>query len=281
MKEGWTSEVARALCIEVGESDLEVAIQSLIRRNLSGLYKGTIPVNLDEILEELGIDEIKMENCPGAGYLFDDGNRCWIGVNINDNEQRRRFTIAHEIMHFMLPTHRVGKQSDASVGLSDRNSSEEESLCDLGASFLLMPQEEFIRMTEGKPVTCALMWKLHRTFNVSLEAAIVISCSRIELDFLVAKWHPSPDGFMSLDKAYRSSQIASEFWLAADTAVSPTHRIARVSEERRLYTAKSKFCLKHSNRKIYLSADYLSLGGPGSSVLSVLRPLLRERWTPL
>lgn len=281
MKIGWKSEVARALCAKVEESDPEVAIQSLICQKLAGIGNGTIPVDLDEVRDELGIDEIREEECPGAGYLYDDGNECWIGVNIHDSEQRRRFTIAHEMIHFMLPTHRVGKHSDASVGSYDRDSSEEEYLCDLGASFLLMPGEKFTRMTKDKPISCHLLRIISRTFNVSLEAAIVTSCNRIQSEFLVAKWSPNQDGSMSLADAYRSSQIAYDYWLDEGTTVSPTHPIARISEARHPKPIFSRFCLKHSQQSIYMAADYMSLGRSGSDVISVLRPLPHQEWKPL
>lgn len=277
MKKEWSSHVAGALCAQMGEPDPEVAIRKLILEKLAGLGNGTLPVNLEAICEELGIEKIKEEECPGAGYLCDTGEHCWIGVNLNDTEQRRRFTIAHEIVHFMLPTHKIGTHSDADPGSFSRGS-EEEYLCDLGASFLLIPREQFDSLVKKALVTSGLISKVGKLFDVSLEAAIVTVCTRIQAAFLVAKWRRNDNGFMLIEGAYRSSTIGREFWLPPHSKESPTHPIAHLSEGVYGETVNLQYLLKQSDRRIYMEADYLSLGNQGSPVLSVLRPIAREKW---
>lgn len=280
MIRNWTSRVARDLCAEVGETDPEIAIQSLISQRLSGIGGKTIPVDLNEIIEELGIEGIRIEDCPGAGYLFDNGTNCWICVNRRDADQRQRFTAAHELIHFLLPRYTPGTYRPTKTG-QFRRDHEEEYLCDLGASYILMPPDSFDAIMEGNVVSATRIACVAEHFDVSLEAAIVTSCTRIEAAFLVVKWQPNGDGFMLVESVYRSKHIGRDFWLDADTIVSPTHLIAQVSMSAFRKSQNSEFCLKYKGRKIYMRANHLSLGRPGSAVLSVLYPNSREKWTPI
>lgn len=278
MTRRWVSGVAHALCEKMGERDPELAIQALVSHRLSGLAPFAIPVNLEDIAEELGIDEIRVGNCPGAGYLFDDGITCWVTVNEQDDRRRQRFTIAHEFVHFMLPTYEIGSHVSLSAGQFERDQ-EEEYLCDLGASYILVPSDPFAELVQGKPVTARTIAYLSNHFDISLEAAIVTTCLRAESPLLVAKWLSHDEGYMAVERAYRGGNLGEEFWLDAAATVSPSHEIARLAKARPGKSLKSEFCLKNRGQKIYMSADYLSLGGTSSRVLAVFRPNSREKWS--
>ena len=61
------------------------------------------PVHLDRIARDLGvkIQYVDLgEDC--SGVLVRSGNRAVIGVNEDHHSNRQRFSIAHEIAHFVL-----------------------------------------------------------------------------------------------------------------------------------------------------------------------------------
>lgn len=72
-------------------------------RVLARVGSEQIPVNVEEVADSLGVgveglylgDEI-------SGMLLLDGPVARIGVNLNHPEVRRRFTVSHEIGHFVL-----------------------------------------------------------------------------------------------------------------------------------------------------------------------------------
>lgn len=70
---------------------------------LESLKINQIPIPVEEIAHKLNI-KISYEPFEGdlSGVLFTDNSDTIIGVNSNESEQRKRFTIAHELGHFML-----------------------------------------------------------------------------------------------------------------------------------------------------------------------------------
>lgn len=70
------------------------------------------PVLVSSIAKEMGLDVIKMNECPDhiSGMLKKQkDNQFVIYVNGNHSKVRRRFTIAHEIAHFILHRHLISK----------------------------------------------------------------------------------------------------------------------------------------------------------------------------
>ncbi len=72
---------------------------------LKRLGCNTVPVNVDDIAKHLGAKVI-YKDFDGeddlSGMLFQDKDQTIIGVNLKHPENRRRFTIAHEIGHLVL-----------------------------------------------------------------------------------------------------------------------------------------------------------------------------------
>ncbi|MBZ9960338.1 MULTISPECIES: ImmA/IrrE family metallo-endopeptidase [unclassified Mesorhizobium] len=66
-------------------------------------YALVAPVNVKAIIGEIGLTYVERDMPPGeSGYIEYDGWHCTIAVNINDGPQRKRFTAAHELGHFMM-----------------------------------------------------------------------------------------------------------------------------------------------------------------------------------
>lgn len=116
-------------------------------------FERPIPVPVVKIANQFGLQvvEYKFKKASISGMLIDDYEDGEWGIVINENEprQRQRFTIAHELGHFLLHTRTTGEQfvdmrADLNVfyrAVSFGNSSQEQD-ANLFAANLLMPKEE-------------------------------------------------------------------------------------------------------------------------------------------
>ncbi|ARU60940.1 hypothetical protein CBW65_07475 [Tumebacillus avium] len=114
---------------------------------LEELKINQLPIPVEKIAKKLGIEihEEEFEN-ELSGVLYRDQNQVVIGVNKLHHEKRKRFTIAHEIGHFILhkgnPIH-IDKEFF--VNFRDATSSQatniEEIEANTFAAALLMPKE--------------------------------------------------------------------------------------------------------------------------------------------
>lgn len=116
----------------------------------------TVPTPIESIAEKLGII-IQKEDFDGdlSGILFRDPDGVIIGVNSLHSNPRRRFTIAHEIGHYILhkgdPVHidrgfRVNfRDSKSSMAIDF-----EEIEANAFAAALLMPEKKVIETVKKK-----------------------------------------------------------------------------------------------------------------------------------
>jgi len=118
------------------------------------------PVNPYHIAQNLEIDIEEGDFGSNiSGCLVSKNGKTIIGINKTDSELRKRFTIAHEIGHYILKHSRDGLfvdryGSDFSVNFRDENTStgdvQQEREANAFAAALLMPkhmlQEELIKM---------------------------------------------------------------------------------------------------------------------------------------
>jgi len=67
-----------------------------------------LPIDVESLANKIGIKIIE-ENFDDdiAGLLYSKENRSFIGLNINHHENRKRFTIGHEIGHYILLHHKL------------------------------------------------------------------------------------------------------------------------------------------------------------------------------
>ncbi len=136
------------------------------------------PVPVDEVARYLGIqvDEADLgEEC--SGMLVREEDYAVIGVNVNHHEHRKRFTIAHEIAHFMLhggeayidrPLHIDLRAADSGSGTQ-----QEETEANQFAAALLMPADQVRAAVAEQPFDPAQddeLPNLARRFKVSPQA---------------------------------------------------------------------------------------------------------------
>ena len=137
-----------------------------------------IPIPLERIAEAVGIVEVIAQTTDGfEGVLITDGSKTKGSIAYNDLSrlERRRFTIAHELGHFVLPLHGAGAQcvkADMGVLASKDANRAREAEANRFAASLLMPKSLFQRDIRrlGSPETEHIV-KLAGDYEVSKEAA--------------------------------------------------------------------------------------------------------------
>lgn len=99
------------------------------------------------------------------------GKKGQIFYNSDRPNGRVAFSIAHEISHTFFPTSSGGARFREMCDSDSREANELERLCDLGASEILMPREEFRREVGGEWSVASVM-RLAQRFGSSFEAAL-------------------------------------------------------------------------------------------------------------
>ena len=110
-------------------------------------FQNTVPVDVNDIARHLGLSVWEFKNFPNttSGKLFRDdnygGTSGWsIGVNASESYERKRFTVAHEIAHYLLHRDQINNElSDDSFYRSKKLSSTQEHQANRLAAEILMP----------------------------------------------------------------------------------------------------------------------------------------------
>ncbi len=140
------------------------------------------PVDIESIAEKLEI-EIKHEDLGNiSGILYNEGGKAIIGVNRDQGSNRKRFTIAHEIGHFLLHGHEslhIDKIFPQKVRLRDQAASGgiyiDEMEANAFAAELLMPrdlllEEELLQREVIDYDEDDMIGKLAKKYKVSQQA---------------------------------------------------------------------------------------------------------------
>jgi Zn-dependent peptidase ImmA (M78 family) len=116
--------------------------------------KQSVPVNLKQLCDELGIKLIYTTNptSNAGGYIECDNGEYTIYVDANAHPNRQRFTIAHELGHFFLhrdtlnsASHgvvRMDRDSDTTVNHLNTSDRIKETQANRFAAELLVPLEK-------------------------------------------------------------------------------------------------------------------------------------------
>ncbi len=151
-------------------------IEALTLRMLQNLNLFKLPINVLKFAELIGV-KVKMNDFGDdvSGFLVTKNNQNLIGINPSESKQRQRFTIAHELGHFML--HAQNRNKDlmfiSKVHFRDNNSTTGENQKEIEANAfaaaLLMP----------KPILQLELDNLPN--NISEEEAITILAKRFQV----------------------------------------------------------------------------------------------------
>ncbi|WP_252106370.1 MULTISPECIES: ImmA/IrrE family metallo-endopeptidase [unclassified Halomonas] len=111
----------------------------------------TLPVKLGVIAKEFGL-EVKTATLPPniSGEIKEKDGRIFIRVNRHDVKARQRFTLAHEIAHFLLHRHLLkdGIQDDALY--RSKQSDKVEAEANRLAADILMPLKASLELIKEK-----------------------------------------------------------------------------------------------------------------------------------
>ncbi|MCB1470531.1 MAG: ImmA/IrrE family metallo-endopeptidase [Rhizobiaceae bacterium] len=154
------------------------------QKEILAKYTGEYPVKLGSLARELGVAGIKVSSMRTgiSGQIMKEGENYIIRVNRNESRERQRFTIAHELSHYLLHRHVIDSSPDGITdnvlyrsGAPERIEYEANRL----AADLVMPLElveDKLKREFGGVVTEATIESLAASFGVS-KAAMEIRLS--------------------------------------------------------------------------------------------------------
>jgi Zn-dependent peptidase ImmA (M78 family) len=153
-------------------------------REIVSKYLSEYPVKLGKLARELGVSDIKVSSMRTgvSGQIMREGSHYVIRINRNEARERQRFTIAHELAHFLLHRDIIDRSPD---GITDnvlyRSGEPEQIEYDANrlAADLVMPMslvEKKLKDEYGGLVTDATIESLASVFEVS-KAAMEIRLS--------------------------------------------------------------------------------------------------------
>ncbi len=135
------------------------------------------PVSLTDVTERIGlrIERVKSTGFDGALIRIADRPRGIIAVREGIGEERERFTIAHEIGHYVLPGHDVADSvcETAQVGLASEDKDSFEQAANQFAGELLLPSAAVRRIVRKFGISMDTCKFVGKQFQVSLTAAAV------------------------------------------------------------------------------------------------------------
>lgn len=117
-------------------------------KKIKNKRKLTFPINPFKILKDLNIHVVlkDFENLDGI-IINDQDNTTIVGINVNNNLQRQRFTAAHEYCHYIKDLNKEKGSTDYIECLKNSNKKIEKFADDFAAYFL-MPTAELKNVCE-------------------------------------------------------------------------------------------------------------------------------------
>lgn len=156
---------------------------------LKELSIDNLPIEIDKIAQHVGV-EIKEDvlDASISGFLLAKNGKNTIGINSDESLVRKRFTIAHEIGHYILHSNRENDLYISKIHFRDEASStgemKREREANAFAAGILMPrfliERELEKLDEKSPVE-NIISALANIFNVS---EIAMSYRLLNLGFI-------------------------------------------------------------------------------------------------
>jgi hypothetical protein len=146
----------------------ELSVVMKARAIVKRVAPRTAPVRVEDYVEYVG-GILKIDRNLGShesGWGFENEGKFYICVNGNDKEERRRFTVCHEIAHHVLGLPSEHSQPSWSYAKRSPN----EVLCDVFAAELLLPYTLFKPLAEKVSVSFEVVEGLAKDFAASTTA---------------------------------------------------------------------------------------------------------------
>jgi Zn-dependent peptidase ImmA (M78 family) len=148
-------------------------IEETAKRALGNIECKEPPVPVEEIAKKLGLEVVEFPFHEKISGLLKKEEGI-IAVNKGQHPVRRRFTIAHELGHFLLG-HDIEKGVDETIDDTFDKPYPQEREANLFASALLMPSEWVTKefKAQGSDLSKVDLDKLASTFGVSKQAMTI------------------------------------------------------------------------------------------------------------
>lgn len=153
----------------------EIAIEQKAMLQLKKLGIEKIPVPIEDVAKMLNVSIGTAPNSDLSGILIRKKNSGLIGVNSDDTYPRQRFTIAHELAHFLLEKKDTFVDTKKEIFYRDSvHIGENEKIANKFAAAILMPKNslkrDFIKLFQGKLFQDKDLEYLAERYLVSKEA---------------------------------------------------------------------------------------------------------------
>lgn len=144
-----------------------------LAQGLVSISENTIPVILKKIIRHIEDSKGVSIKCQGidlkpsfSGQIIIYGSSIGIIYNSNHNRHRQRFTVAHEIGHFMLGHKFKVQEYNEIINFQTKSPIEKEA--NIFAAELLMPKDKLLSYIKSN--SSETVEKLSYLFDVSIEA---------------------------------------------------------------------------------------------------------------
>lgn len=135
----------------------------MARRLRGELGLGPPPIDVSELALRLGVSRVVARSIHGDGRLETHARDRVIVVDNSAGQARQRFTIAHELGHFMLAREEI-RTFDFQA---------EERFCNVFAAALLMPDDWLLSRTRNSRPSLTELQSISRDASVSLASCLI------------------------------------------------------------------------------------------------------------
>ncbi len=199
----WYSRDAQLLRLRTGARDPAVAISTLAENLLDEVGFDGPPFRPDILASFRGISDIRRHPMASAARLVPGDRGLIVEVNVDHSPSKQNFSIDHEITHTLLPTYSGQSVEDVVTGQFSLTS-EEELLCDIGASTLLLDGRWLCPLARDAGPSLDTLFQLAETFGASLQATAL----------KLAELNIWPCAFVMWEEGYRKNERVSEQQIA-------------------------------------------------------------------
>lgn len=114
----------------------------------------------------------RLDGC--AARLLTDGEKAVISVEENDNEGRQRFSLGHELAHWINDARKASfKCSSEVIGPQNAEANNVEANANVYASQLVLPDYMVEPWMQERKITLSLAKELHEDFRASITASAI------------------------------------------------------------------------------------------------------------
>lgn len=122
-----------------------------------------------------------------AARLLTDGDKAVISIEANDNPGRQRFSLGHELAHWINDAQRASFNcSSDSIGPQNAEALSVEASANVYASQLVLPDYMVTPWLEGRKMTLSVAAELADAFNASVTASAIKMAKRSTAPVCVA-----------------------------------------------------------------------------------------------